>query len=331
MRVFIAGATGVLGRRLVAECADRGHEVVGLVRDDSGADLVRERGGTPHHGDVFEPETLVEGAAGADVIVNAATKIPTDTNPSPEEWELNDRVRREGTVHLVGAAATAGAERFIQQSIVWVARQPDGSHFDETAETHPDPSTQSAVDAEETVRESAASHEFDPVILRGGYFYAPDTAHTHLFGERLLAGKLPIVANGLLGRRDATLSFIHVDDIARAYGNAIEGRDSGIFHVVDDEPTTYARFVEEFADRLDASSPRRIPAWLAKFFLNDNLVRLLTNPIPTDNDRFSEAFDWQPEYPTIETGLDQVVDTWEENGVIEERGDGYEWAGDSAG
>lgn len=328
MRVFIAGATGVLGRRLVAECADRGHEVVGLVRDDSGEELVRNRGGQPHRGDVFEPKTLVEGADGADVIVNAATKIPTDTSPSAAEWELNDRVRREGTVHLVAAAATAGAGRFLQQSIVWVARQPDGSHFDETAETHPDPSTQSAVDAEETVREGAASHGFDPVILRGGYFYAPDTAHTRLFGERLLGGDLPIVANGLLGRRDATLSFIHVDDVATAYADAIEGRDSGIFHIVDDEPATYARFVEGFAERLQAPSPRRIPAWLAKLFLNDNLIRLLTKPMPTDHERFSEAFGWKPEYPTIETGLDHVVDTWEQKGVIRERGDGYEWTGE---
>jgi nucleoside-diphosphate-sugar epimerase len=327
MRLFVAGATGVVGRRIVAECVDRGHEVVGLTRDDRGDSLVRDRGAVPHRGDVFDRDSLVDGAAGADVVIHAATKIPTDQNPDDEDWALNDRVRREGTENLISAAATVGAGRFILQSIVWVARQPDGTPFDETATPNPDRSTQSALDAERFVRDGADEHGFDPVVLRGGWFYASDTAHTRQFGERLLATRMPIIGSGLLGRQDTTLSFIHVDDAGRAFADASEGTATGTFHVVDDEPTTYADFLRSFADRLGAPSPRRLPAWLVRVFVGDNLVRLLTCPMPTTNERVREAFDWRPRYPTIREGLDQVVARWRERGLIRATGEGYEWTG----
>jgi nucleoside-diphosphate-sugar epimerase len=327
MRVFIAGATGVLGRRLVERCADRGHDVVGLTRDEQGATRIRDRGGEPHRGDVLEEDSLVAGAADADVVVHAATKIPTDTNPSAADWQQNDRVRREGARNLVSAATEADADRFLQQSIVWVARQPDGEQFDETADPNPDPSTQSALDAERHVLNAGQNHGFEPVVLRGGWFYAHDTAHTQLYGERLLASRMPIIAGGLLGREDATLSFVHVDDAALAFAEAIEGDAAGVFHVVDDRPTTYAEFLRTFADRLETSSPRRIPAWLARLFIDEHLLRLITCSMPTTNERFREAFDWEPRYPTVEQGLDEVVDRWRKNGLLRKTEGEFAWTG----
>lgn len=327
MRVFIAGATGVLGCRLVEECTARGHDVVGLTRDERGDTLVRERGGEPHRGDVLDRESLVEGAAGSDVVVHAATAIPTDQNPGEEAWDLNDRVRREGAENLVAAAGAADADRFVQQSVVWLARRPDGSPFDESAEPNPDRSTESALDAERIVAAAADEHGVDPVVLRGGWFYAHDTAHTRMYGERLLAREMPVLGRGLLGRRDATLSFVHVDDAGRAFAEAVEGEATGTFHVVDDQPTTYADFVRAFVDRLGAPSPRRVPAWLARFLVDDTLVRLLTRPMSTTNDRFREAFDWSPEYPSVEAGLDAVVERWRANGTLHETGGEYEWTG----
>lgn len=329
MQVFIAGSTGVLGRRLVAECAERGHEVVGLTRDDEGDELVRERGGEPRRGDVFDRESVVDAATGADVLVHAATAIPTDTRPSDEDWERNDRVRREGAEHLVAAAEAVDADRVLQQSVVWVARQPDGSAFDERAEPHPNRVTQSALDAEHIVERGAADHGFDPVVLRGGWFYAPDAAHTRQFGEGLLAGRFPIVGSGLLGRGDATLSFVHVDDAARAFAAAAEGDATGTFHVVDDEPATLATFLRAFADRLDTAEPRRVPGWLARFLVGTASVRLLTNSMPTTNERLREAFDWEPRYPTYREGLNQVVEQWREAGTIRTTGEGHEWTAPS--
>lgn len=325
MRVFIAGATGVLGRRLVTECAQRDHEVVGLTRDSTGDELVSSVGGEPWRGDVLDRASLVDGAENADVIVHAATKIPTETNPSDAEWELNDRVRREGAKNLVAAAAEHDVKRFVLQSIVWVARQPDGRPFDEEAEPHPDRSTRSALDAERVVTEGADTNGFEPVVLRGGYFYGADTAHTHMFGQRLLSGDLPIIGRGLLGRQDADLSFIHVDDVGVAFADAVEGSATGTFHVVDGEPAAYATFLQTFVDRLDAPSPSRVPAWIARWIVDDNLVRLITQPMPTSNDRFKDAFGWSPQYPTIQEGIEQVVEQWSDDGTISEGPRGFEW------
>jgi nucleoside-diphosphate-sugar epimerase len=325
MDVFVAGATGVLGRRLVRACTDRGHDVVGLTRDDRGDAVVREAGGQPRRGDVRDRDSLAAAAAGADAVVHAATKVPTDPKPDDEAWALNDRVRREGARNLVAVAADVGADRVLQQSVVWVARQPDGRPFDETATPHPDRSTRSALDAERTVAD--ADRGFDPVVLRCGWFYAHDAAHTRAFGERLLAGRLPIVGRGILGRRDATLSFVHADDAATAFAAALEGDASGTFHVVDDDPATYARFVRAFAERLGASPPRRVPAWLARVAVGKHTLRLLTSPMPTTNDRLRDAFGWEPRYATVEEGLDRVVERWRAAGTVTPSGEGFEWTG----
>lgn len=122
MKVFIAGATGVLGKRLVDRLTDSGHEVVGLSRDDTGDRVVERRGGIPRRGDVLEPETL-ERAIGDDVevLVHAATAIPDSTKPSDEEWARNDRVRLEGAKNLL-TAAPGGLRQVLFPSVVWVAR-----------------------------------------------------------------------------------------------------------------------------------------------------------------------------------------------------------------
>ena len=325
MRVFIAGATGVLGRRLVEECTDRGHDVVGVTRDDRGDAIVREHGGRPHRGDVLDRESLVDGAAGADVLVHAATKIPTDTRPSEADWVENDRVRRQGAENLVAAAGAVDADRVLMQSIVWLVRNEDGSPFDEYAEPNPDRTTRSALDAERIVTRGADEHGFEPVVLRCGWFYAPDAAHTRLFGEQLLARRLPILGRGVLGRTDARLSFVHVDDAARAFAAATEGDATGTFHVVDDEPVTYAAFLRTFADELDAPAPFRVPAWFARFVVPSETLDLLTHPMPTSNDRMRDVFDWAPTYSTVRDGVEQVVEQWLTDGTLQQAGGELTW------
>ncbi|NHN58905.1 MULTISPECIES: NAD(P)-dependent oxidoreductase [Halorussus] len=327
MRVFIAGATGVLGRRLVADLADRGHAIVGLTRTDSGDELVRARGGDPRRGDVLDRDSLRDAAAGADAVVHAATAIPTARKPTDGDWERNDRVRREGARNLTAVAADVGADRFVQQSVVWVARQPDGSRFDETAKPNPDRTTQSALDAERIAREAAREAGFETTVLRCGFFYAHDSAHTRTFGEELLAGNMPILGGGLLGRKDAELSVLHVDDAARAFAEAVESDSVGLYHVVDEEHVTTADFIRAFADRLDAPEPRRVPVWLAKYLAGEATVRLLTSPMPTTAERFRRDFDWEPRYPTYREGLDAVVERWCGDGTVRETAAGYEWRG----
>ena len=327
LRVFVAGGTGVLGKRIVAELADRGHVAIGLTRDEEGDEIVAERGGVPRRGDVLDQESLEWAAADADVVIHAATAIPTDRKPSGEDWQRNDDVRRIGTRNLTNAAAMGEARRYVQASVVWVARNADGSAIDESADPNPDRTTRSALEAEQRARASGR-FGLEPVVLRCGWFYAHDSAHTRQFGRDLLRGRLPVVGGGILGRRDAELSLLHPDDAARAFVEAAEGGPTGLYHVVDEEPVTLARFLRALADRLDASEPRRIPGWLARPFVGKDAVRLLTTGFPTTAETFRRDYDWEPTHSTYREGLDAVVDRWLDEGALVETDSGYEWAGE---
>lgn len=312
MQVFIAGATGVLGRRLVNQFTDSGHTAVGLTRGERGDTIVESRGGEPQRGDLFDEESVVRAAEGADVVIHAATAIPTE-DPSPEDWELNNRVRREGAQALTRAAATVGADQYLQQSIVWVARQPDGTAFDEDSARHPDPSTQSAVDAEDISMEADEQYGFDVGILRCGYFYDPDAYHTKEHGNALIRGDQPIIE----GSEAAKISRLHASDAASAFVAAAEGNLSGIWHVVDDEPVTMAAFSTALAERLDAPAPKRISEAVARREMGDVQVELLSTPMPTSNDKLRAETDWEPKYSTYKEGLDHVVETWESDGFLD--------------
>lgn len=336
MKVFIAGSTGVLGKRLVERFVEKGHDVVGLTRDEEGDKKVEERGGEPQRGDILDKESLLDAVdEEVDVVIHAATAIPEKMKPSSDDWETNDRIRREGTRNLVEATDKANADTYLQQSITWVAKQPDGSEFDEESEVHPDRITQSAVDAENIAREGGEKHGFDVGVIRCGWFYSHDSYHTRLMGENLLDGKLPIIGGGILGRRDAEGSPLHVDDTARAFVTVAESgvsedasrSETDLWHVVDDHPVTYADFIKELSDRLDASSPRRIPAWLARFFVGSYNADFFTSPIPTTNQKFKNDFGWEPKYPTYREGMNEVVERWEEEGTIVETEEGYRWNG----
>jgi nucleoside-diphosphate-sugar epimerase len=221
LRVFVAGATGVLGKRLVAELADRGHVVVGLTRDREGDELVAERGGVPRRGDVLDAEFVEWAAADADVVVHAATAIPTERRPDEAARERNDRVRRQGAANLTNAAAKGAAGRYVQASVAWLVRNDDGSPVDEGSSPNPDRTTRSALAAEQRAR-AAERFGLEPIVLRTGWFYSADSAQTRQLAEGLLSGRLPAVCPGLLGRSDAELSLVHPDDAAVAFADAVE-------------------------------------------------------------------------------------------------------------
>ncbi|WP_330633250.1 NAD-dependent epimerase/dehydratase family protein [Halocatena halophila] len=313
MQIFIAGATGVLGRRLITQFADTGHTAVGLTRDERGDTIVESCGGTPRRGDLFDEESVVRAAKGADVVIHAATAIPTE-DPSPERWELNDRVRREGTQTLTTAAATVGADQYLQQSIVWVSRPPDGTPFDEESARHPDPSTQSAADAEDISREAGGQYNFDVGVLRCGYFYAPDAYHTLAHGQDLIQDNKPLIK----GSEAADISRVHVSDAASGFVAAAEEHLSGVWHVTDDEPVTMAAFSTALAERLDAPAPEWISETKARQAMRDAQVNLLTTPMVTSNEKLRTATEWEPSYPTYKTGLDHVVETWESDRMLTE-------------
>jgi nucleoside-diphosphate-sugar epimerase len=307
MNVFIAGASGVLGRRLVRQFVARGHLVVGQVRSAKAESAVREAGGEPRHADLFDAESLARAAEGCDTVIHAATAIPTKQKTTPADWAMNDHIRRKGTRCLTEAAAKIGAKTYIQQSVVWVARPKDGSAFDEGSPLASDPSYQSAIDAEGIAREAGSAEGFVTSILRGGAFYDCDSAHT-----RMLAGALRKRAMPIIGRGDAEWAMIHTDDAASAYVLAAEQPRNGVWHVVDNELITVRALLEESAARLGAPRPRRVPVWLARWLAGERAVAYFTQSTRTTNARLRRDFGWTPRYPTYREGLDQVVAAWKE-------------------
>ena len=294
MKVFIAGASGVLGRRLTRQLVARGHSVTGLVRSSNAENTVRAAGGEPRQADLFDADSLAHAADGCDSVIHAATAIPAKRKTIPADWAMNDRIRRKGTRCLTEAAAKIGAKTYLQQSIVWVARPKNESAFDEDSPTVPDPIVQSAIDAEAIARDAGSAEGFVTAVLRGGFFYDSDSARTHMLGDALRKRAMPVI-----GRGDAVWAMIHTDDAASAFVTVAEHPRNGVWHVV-----------EAFASRLAAQPPRRVPEWLAKWLAGEQAVAYLTKSTRTTNARFRGDFGWSPRYPTYREGLDQVVAAW---------------------
>ncbi|HWT03978.1 MAG TPA: NAD(P)-dependent oxidoreductase [Pyrinomonadaceae bacterium] len=310
MRIFIAGATGVLGRRMVRQFAEKGHSVIGLARDEKGKQTIQKSGGEAVVADIFDADATAAAVGHADVVIHAATSIPAKVSSSPADWELNDRLRREGTRALTEAAAKLGAKTYIQQSVVWVARPADDSFFDEkTAVERPDELYASAFDGERIAAAAGEKYGFEAAVLRCGGFYAPDAHHTRIFAEGLLKRRLPLIGAG-----EAVSANIHADDAASAFVAAAEAGRRGLWHVTDDEPTTIRDMLLEFARRLGAPAPRRIPLWLARLFVWKGVIQFFTRSTRTSNRLFREETGWSPRLPSFRVGLGEVVGAWRAEG-----------------
>jgi nucleoside-diphosphate-sugar epimerase len=288
-----------------AQFAARGHAVVGQVRSPKAETAVKEAGGEPRHADLFDAESLAQAAEGCDTVIHAATAIPVRQKTTPADWAMNDHIRRKGTRCLTEAAAKIGAKTYLQQSIAWVARPKNDSPFDEDSPLISEPAIQSAIDAEAIAREAESAEGFTVSILRCGFFYDSESAHTRMLADALRKRQMPSIGNG-----DALWAMIHTDDAASAYVAAAEKPRSGVWHIVDNELVQVSTFLKEFAARLGAPAPRRVPVWLARWLAGEQAVEYFTRSTRTTNARFRREFDWMPRYPTYREGLDQIVAAW---------------------
>jgi 2-alkyl-3-oxoalkanoate reductase len=311
VRIFIAGSTGVLGRGLIRQFLAQGHSVIGLARDLKGEQLIQSLGGESRRADIFDAGQLARAAQGADVVVHAATSIPAKTRTKPQDWAMNDRLRRDGVRALTECASKIKAKLYLQQSIVWVARPEDGSFFDETSQPRPDAVTLSALDAERLAFEAGERHGFNVSVLRCGMFYGPEAGHTRMMGQLLRRRKLPII-----GRGDAMLSCLHTEDAASAFVAAAKRNATGLWHVVDDRTVMVKELLTDFAKRLGAPAPRRVPIWLARLLAGSQAVSFFTLSTRTSNARFRQDFNWSPRYPDYSEGLDRVIAAWKAEGFL---------------
>jgi nucleoside-diphosphate-sugar epimerase len=308
MRIFVAGATGVIGRRLVPMLVAGGHEVTGMTRSAAKAPVLEAMGAEPAVADCFDEERLTEAvvAARPDVVVHELTDLPQAMNPRKAETQLagNDRVRSEGTPKLVAAAEAAGASAFVAQSIAFSYR-PDGgavkSEEDPLDLDAPWPWRRSN-EALRDLETATLGFQGRGVVLRYGWFYGPGSGYDPDGG--LVAGmvakrRFPVVGDG-----GGVFSFIHVDDAARATVIAVERDDvSGVFNVVDDEPAPLRDWLPVYAEAIGAPRPWRVPVFVARLVAGKMGVLTTTQTRGADNAKAKRELRWEPERPSWRTGF----------------------------
>lgn len=315
MRIFIAGGTGVLGRRLVAHLSREGHHVTCLVRESSGEQLIRSLGAEPRYADLLQADTVATAMDAVDLVIHAAASVPAKPRLEPSDFDVNDRLCREGTRTLAVCAGANGAKAFLQLSTIRVALPKDGADFDETSPPSTDRFAAAALEGEQIAGDTARAYGFTHSVLRCAPLYGPDVAETRMLAGELCQAKVPIIGTG-----EAYWCLLHIEDAASAFARAVERPIPGIWHVADNRPVSMREFLAGFARRLEAPTPGQVPEFLARMVAGDCTVTLLTSSTRTSNARFCRAFGWAPKFSTFDEGLDDIVSVWRSDGFFGQLG-----------
>jgi 2-alkyl-3-oxoalkanoate reductase len=312
MKIFVAGATGALGKQLVPQLVAKGHDVVGMTRSESKTNELRELGAQPAVADALDPDAVAQAVAGAEpeVIVHQLTALsgPPDMRRPDRFFEVTNRLRTEGTDHLLAAGRAVGARRFVAQSFAgWPFARTGGPVKSEDDPLDPNPpdgirATHAAI---RYLEDAVMSADWAVgIVLRYGGFYGPGTSVSSdpsaEISENIRKRKFPIVGDG-----GGVWSFIHIADAASATVAAIERGRPGIYNVVDDEPAPVRDWIPALADALGAKPPRRLPRWLGRLAAGETATAFMTEIRGASNGKAKRELGWEPRYPSWRQGFAQ--------------------------
>jgi nucleoside-diphosphate-sugar epimerase len=314
MKVFVAGATGVLGRALVPQLVARRHEVVGMTRSASKQDLVRSLGARAVVADALDPDAVAQAVASAEpeVIVHQLTalsgKMSIRDARHPERFRgaiMTNRLRTEATDHLLAAGRAVGARRFVAQSFgAFRFARTGGPVQTEADPLDPDP-RQTGLEAILYLEQAVTTIEWgEGLVLRYGGFYGPGTgislAPDAVMAALIRKRRFPIVGGG-----GGVWSHVHIEDAAAATAIAVERGQPGIYNVVDDEPAPVREWLPVLASALGAKPPRRIPRWLGRLAAGEMATLMMTEARGASNEKAKRELGWQLRYPSWRQGLAQ--------------------------
>jgi len=309
MKVFVAGASGAIGRPLVRRLVAAGHEVTGMTRRPERAEEIRAAGAEAAVCDVFDVEAL-RGAvvtAAPEAVVHALTALPQRYKPRSDYLAATDRIRVEGTRNLLAAAAAAGARRLVAESIAFAYR-PQGSWVKDEEEalfTDAPGRFGTAFGAvAELERQVLQAEGIAGLVLRYGWLYGPGTYYDRggQQAEEAMKRRLPIVGQGT-----GTFSFVHVEDATSATVAALERGAPGIYNVVDDEPAPLREWVPVYAEALGAKPPRRVPVWLARLVAGKDIAASAVGLRGASNAKAKRELGWQPAHPSWRQGFGDAL------------------------
>src|SRR3954449_2975056 len=317
MKVFLAGATGVLGRALVPQLVARGHEVVGMSRSALKQDLVRSLGARPVVADALDRDAVAQavGSAEPEVIVHELTALsgPMSMRDArhPERSsmaKMTNRLRTEGTDHLLAAGRAAGARRFVAQSFgAFRYARTGGPVQTEADPLDPDPPAplRPVVEGLLYLEDAVTAIEWgEGLALRYGGFYGPGTgislAPDAVMAAAIRKRRFPIVGGG-----GGVWSHVHIEDAAAATAVAVERGQPGIYNVVDDDPAPVREWLPVLASALDAKPPRRVPRWLGRLAAGEAATVMMTDVRGASNAKAKRELGWVPAHPSWRAGFSE--------------------------
>jgi nucleoside-diphosphate-sugar epimerase len=312
MRIFVAGATGAIGRRLVPLLISAGHSVVGLTRSPDKAQSIRAAGGEAVVANGLDANAVATAVASAkpDVIVHEMTdlKEASDLRAFDRAFAASNRLRTAGTDNLLAAAKDAGVRRLVAQSFCgWPYARGGAPVKSEDDPLDPDPPQEfrRALDAiqylEGAVTTSAA---VEGIVLRYGSLYGDNTGvFDGPFVDQVRRRRAPVIGDG-----DGWWSFLHIDDAAAATALAVErGKAGNIYNIVDDEPAPVREWLPAFAEMLGAKPSFHVPAWIGRLVAPEHVFAMMTQQRAGSNAKAKRELGWQPAHASWRQGFAEVI------------------------
>lgn len=310
MKVFVAGATGAIGKQLVPMLIEGGHEVTGMTRTAAKTDLISSLGAQPAVADALDPEAVAQAVAESEpeVVIHELTAIDLSSfsRSIDKQFAETNRLRTEGIDHLLAAAKATGARRFIAQSFAgWPYKRVGGpvkSEEDPLDDNPPKPVRETLGAIRHLEAAVTGAEGIEGIALRYGGFYGPGTSlaldppgeQTQMVRKR----RFPIVGNGA-----GVWSLVHIRDAAAATFAAIDQGAPGVYNVVDDDPAPVAVFLPELAKDIGAKPPRHVPRWLGRLAGGEAAVVMMTDIRGGSNAKAKREFGWQLQYPSWRLGF----------------------------
>lgn len=307
MKVFVAGATGAIGRQLVPRLVEAGHEVHGMTRSEAKRAMLHDLGAVPVVADALDADQVAEAVARArpDVIVHELTAIgAVDLRHLDRAFAPTNRLRTEGTDHLLSAGQAVGVRRFVAQSIgAWSYERTGGAvkSEDDALDPAAPRAMRANLDAIRYLERAVLGATWtEGIALRYGAFYGPGTSMApggEVF-EMIRKRRFPMVGDG-----GGVWSFIHVADAAGATVAAVESGSRGIYNVVDDDPAPVAEWLPALATKLGAKKPMRVPRFIGRLFAGDAGVVMMTDVRGASNAKAKRELAWRPAHPSWRDGF----------------------------
>jgi nucleoside-diphosphate-sugar epimerase len=303
MRVFVAGAGGAVGRRLVPMLVARGYQVTGTTTSEKGIEAIWSLGAEPVVVDGLDAAGIGEAVARAEpeAIIHEMTALSgtPDFRHFDRWFALTNRLRTEGTQNLLGAAKASGVKRFVAQSFTGWSNARTGSWIkteDEPLDPDPVKEQQETLAAIKFLERAVLEAPLEGIVVRYGGLYGPGSSEA--LGGILRKRMFPVIGDGA-----GYVSSTHIDDAASGTLAALERGQRGVYNIVDDEPAPTREFIPAVAEALGAPKPLHIPAWLGRLLAGDVAVTMMTEGRGSSNAKAKRELVWQPIWPSWRDGF----------------------------